>query len=298
MLSAMTDHPAISLVRTRLETILADNHQRHHGKHARARVAVVVGLHLFGEMQPDAAGTDHAQDRRASDIDVELEDGIAEEDGKHLWHHGEQEARGPAGAGRGDGLDRSPVDVLDGLRGCLRHEPDGPATEREDSGKRAQPEGSDEDESEDNLVRGAGEHDERPPDGEGQDHARGRRRRRQTGDRDRQDDCQQGSPERHQRGLEQRPEYLRDIGEARHQADDSLGDLAGRPHARPVGAEHQKMNRHGGDQDPGNAVGGVPSQDLAALAKGVLHRPRGQRARHAVQSPCPEEAWASPAPRL
>ena len=115
-------------IRARADTIrdeLADDHHQRDAEHDRAGVVPFVCLHLLGEHVADTARADHAQDRCAPQVDVELEDHVSDDHRIDLRNVPEQEHDERIGTGPLHGLDGPTVDILDGLGGGLGNETDG-----------------------------------------------------------------------------------------------------------------------------------------------------------------------------
>ena len=134
---------------------------QHHGDDDQQQDGADVGEVEFADgldqVLADAAGADEAHDRGAADIDLEAQQRIAGEVRQHLRHDGEADDLPPAGAGRGQPVDRLHVDVLDHFGEELAHGAGGVDGDGEHARQRAEAEGDDEDQREDDFRHGAAE---------------------------------------------------------------------------------------------------------------------------------------------
>ena len=91
---------------------LAEHDERNDAQHDRADAVVLQGLHGFSEHVTDAAGAHEAEDRGASEVDLQREDHVADEHGQHLWHDAIEKNHRATGACGFHGFDRPAVYVL------------------------------------------------------------------------------------------------------------------------------------------------------------------------------------------
>src|SRR5205814_1959877 len=99
----------------------------------------------------DAAGPDKADHGRAAHIDLEPQQGIADEVRQYVWRYRETYLRDPASAGRSKALDGAHVNILHHLSEQLAERTSRVDRDRQYARQGAEPECRDKDQREDNV---------------------------------------------------------------------------------------------------------------------------------------------------